>query len=82
MLVHRESLHQKLRFRWRNCLQVKLMEYTDYCPECKQQITVEEDMTRENLYVFKNAKGDVIRHCPKCKIKLTIVDGEVKKDTV
>lgn len=60
------------------------MEYTDYCPKCRQQITIEEDTTRENLYVLKNLKGDVIMRCPKCRIKLIVVDGVLKeqKDTV
>lgn len=51
------------------------MEYTEYCPNCSQTVLVEEDTTRENLYVIKNNKGDVVQNCPKCLKKLIIIDG-------
>lgn len=51
------------------------MEYTEHCPNCGQQVTVEEDPTLPYGYVIKNNKGDVIMSCPKCRKRLQVVDG-------
>lgn len=49
------------------------MEYTDYCPNCNQQLTIEE---HTNNYVFKY-NGRPTRNCPKCSMLLEVVNGEV-----
>jgi len=51
------------------------MEYIDYCPNCNQQLTIEE---HTNNYVFKY-NGRPTRHCPnpKCGMLLEVVNGEV-----
>lgn len=54
------------------------MEYTDKCPNCGQEVMVEEDPTLPYGYVIKNKKGDAIKRCPGCYKELVIVDGEMR----
>lgn len=49
------------------------MEYTDYCPNCDQQLTIEEF---PGNVVFKY-NGKPTRKCPRCAMKLEIVEGQV-----
>lgn len=49
------------------------MEYTDYCPNCDQQLTIEEF---PGNVTFKY-NGKPTRKCPKCGMKLEIVEGQV-----
>lgn len=51
------------------------MRYTDKCPNCGQEVIVEEMPVN---YVIKNKKDDVIKYCPGCHKELEVVDGEMK----
>lgn len=51
------------------------MEYIENCPNCDQEVIVEEDPTLPYGYRIKNKKGDDIMFCPSCRKRLLIVDG-------